>query len=411
MRVTLVIESETPLALRANRGQDSADTLDYLPGSTLRGGLAAAHALMRPQSRDEFREFFLSENVLFNNGYPCDAETAGLASYASLPAPQTAMTCKRCPGFLSDTPRDPRQKTHGVRDTIIAAALLAQSPTFSGPMAESVNRCGHVNTGGVECQEPLDHFGGFFGGSGATSYSRRSQPKEVRTRTGISRARGGVHQGILYSREMLSRSGGFQAELEVDEGCEAALRAFVEEAASSGMLRLGNNRTRGLGGVAVRHWRREEAPSEVDIDDRCRRFGAALNEVAASSGVELRHDHYLPVLAVSDVVLKDGLGRHRGRLDSDWLRAEADIDGASLIHSSAGMRRVSGWNAFLGLPRADEWAISMGSVFLLGLPEAPGDETYRMLSELERRGTGERRAEGFGRVRFADPFHLEVRAV
>jgi hypothetical protein len=69
---------------------------------------------------------------------------------------------------------------------------------------------------------------------------------------------------------------------------------------------------------------------------------------------------------------------------------------------------VSGWNAALGLPKADTWALGRGSVLLFRLPSDfdPGP-TLARLAELEQESVGERCAEGFGRMIACDPFHYE----
>jgi hypothetical protein len=140
-------------------------------------------------------------------------------------------------------------------------------------------------------------------------------------------------------------------------------------------------------------------------------FEAALSQMAASHHVELNHSSYLPVYSLSDVIIHDDMFRYRGRLDEEWLLEELGLEGASLIFLSASLRRVTSWNALWGLPRADDWAIALGSVFLLGLPRKLEDLDLKRLQALEENGTGRRLSEGFGRIRFADPFHVEVNRV
>src|SRR5260370_42321475 len=52
---------------------------------------------------------------------------------------------------------------------------------------------------------PLQRFEGFQVSLFRKNKKRHRNQEELRTRTGISRARGTVHESILYSREMLSR--------------------------------------------------------------------------------------------------------------------------------------------------------------------------------------------------------------
>jgi CRISPR-associated protein Csx10 len=415
MKVKLIIQADTPVAFRSNRNQDAPDTLDYLPGSTLRGGLAAAHAMLRPEARDEFESFFLSDSVRFGNGYPSDFEQPELQddNLPVEPLPQTALSCKRCPGFLSQPSGDTRWNPHGVRDSLIPMALLAMASEGEAELQGAENDCGYSEHDGPACTEPLERFNGFIRRlTGNAIYARTRPPKELRTKTGISRSRGAVHEGILYSRRMLSHKVRFQSQLQLVPELTQSLHAFIQEASEAGLLRFGNNRTRGLGGVSLLGWLPDGSPSAADgIAGRLQIFNDSFSQIASSSQIELKHSSYLPVYALTDVILRDELFRYRGRLDGQWLAAELGLEGASLVFMSSVLRRVTGWNALSGLPRSDEWAIALGSVFLLGLPRALNESDVQRLQTLEEQGTGRRQAEGFGRVRIGDPFHLEVTRV
>lgn len=415
MKVTLIIQANTPVAFRSNRNQDAPDTLEYLPGSTLRGGLAAAHAMLRPHAKDEFNSFFLDDLIQFGNGYPGDFEQPELREDALSvdPLPRTAFSCKRCPGFLSQQSGDARWITHGVRDSLIPMALFSMAAEKEIDIPGVSEDCGYLEKEMPTCNEPLEHFNGFVRrGTGHAIYGRTKSLKELHTKTGISRGRGAVHEGILYSRRMLSNKARFQSQLQLIPEIAQSLRTFIEEASEAGLLRFGNNRTRGLGGVQFLHWITDSISSTgASINERLQAFDNSLSQMASSNQIDLKHSSYLPLYALSDVIIQDELFRYRGRLDEQWFSDEIGIDGASLIFLSSSLRRVTSWNALSGLPRPDEWAIALGSVFLLGLPRKLAESDQQRLLILEEKGTGRRVSEGFGRVRFADPFHLEVNRV
>jgi len=69
--------------------------------------------------------------------------------------------------------------------------------------------------------------------------------------------------------------------------------------------------------------------------------------------------------------------------------------------------RLRGWNAAHGLPRQDEWAVSRGAVYAyLYQGDASGRAALQeRLRDLQARGIGARRNEGFGRVVVCDDFH------
>jgi hypothetical protein len=90
------------------------------------------------------------------------------------------------------------------------------------------------------------------------------------------------------------------------------------------------------------------------------------------------------------------------------IEAACGLNGVALIYCNATSRRVSGWNSLWGLPKADEWAVAMGSVFLFGLPATPD---WQALASTQANGVGSRCAEGFGTIRIADEFHVEATGV
>ena len=402
---TLILKAVTPVAFRAGRDNDSASTLDYLPGGTLRGALSAAHAVLRPAKKDEFAALFSAKGVRYGNGYPCtfedDAES--LRPVAVRPAPRTALTCKRCDGFRPAVENAPAEAPHGVRDGLRAMAAFVLSGEKNLEVLAPLQACGCQG-----CPSPLGPFVSFCRRSAAGIWQTPDVKRELRMRNGMSRRRGTTHEAILYSRAMLIAGTLFQVRMAGDTADLENLAGFVPEASDAGLIRVGNNRTRGLGGLDLRSWFPDCV--ESDLLSRANAFDSSFRDGARASA-DLRHAFYLPATLESDVILKDELFRYRGRLDHDWLQAETGIAGADLIFQAAAMRRVAGWNALWGLPKTDDWAIAAGSVFLFGLPHAPDQTELACLERLEREGTGARREEGFGRIRFADEFHLEVNGI
>ena len=120
------------------------------------------------------------------------------------------------------------------------------------------------------------------------------------------------------------------------------------------------------------------------------------------------HKFYFPITLQSDAILLDPQLRYQTALDSDYLYRVWDLADAKLVYQNAGQRRVIGWNGLFGLPKAAEWAISMGSVFLCEYDGVIDDCFYFKLYHIEQRGIGKRRTEGFGEVTIADAFHWEV---
>jgi CRISPR-associated protein Csx10 len=402
-RIIVSLQAESPVAIRDSRATDRATTLPYIPGSVLLGGLAETHAALHPQQADRFAEFFTRGRVRYGNAYPASFTQTLRALQDELspvrPLPSTARSCKRFPGFRFQ--RDDDHEYHGVTDHLLPWVVFAISGETSIEALELMATC-------RECHGSVAAFAGFYRrGEGEGAIGRSDQDTILLTRTGLSRETGTVYQSIIYSREALPRKTRFWAEFSVDGDILRDFQSFLEEAGSSGLLRVGTSRTRGLGRLAVLSCYVADglADTEEGIHARVQEWNRQLKQAASEAGVDLKGASYVPITLLSDALVLDPLLRWRLRLDSDVLAA-VGLPGATLTYQAATTRRVSGWNGLMRLPREDALAIGMGSVFLLSFDREP--DTAALLA-LQEHGIGERIDEGFGRIAVADPFHWEVR--
>ena len=200
----------------------------------------------------------------------------------------------------------------------------------------------------------------------------------------------------------------FWGTLAVSSEASRAFAQFVEEANRTGLLRLGNNRTRGFGRVTLSLAQVDEADSAQSLSTRIQTFDAELRKRAQAQKIETPHQFYLPLTLISDAVLFDRLLRHRAAIEPDYLAQTWGISGAELVYQNSGTRRVMGWNDLWRLPKRDDVAIAKGSVFLFGLARTLGDDLLPALLRMQTEGIGARRREGFGRLLVASPFHWEV---
>jgi CRISPR-associated Csx10 family RAMP protein len=403
MNLIVRATAQTPIAFRVGSDDGREGTLDYVPGSALWGGLAGAHARRHPNRKEEFAEFFLRGRAVFGNLYPgafslptrqrnpLDDEDSAVR-----PLPRSARSCKRFSGFRfhADVERDDR---HGVWDSLGAWACFALSPAGAFAPLDSLRDC--------HCGEPRDALSGFCRrGATPDQWGAPLLRKGIFTRTGVSGARGAAAEGILYSREFLQSNSEFLGEWAVDDLIAPALNGFIDEV-SGETLRVGHNRTRGMGRLAITTLVETERDSAALIERRAKAFDHALREAA---GADARHTFYLPITLSSDCILANSAHRYRLQLDGDAIKEAWGIQSGNLIYCNAYPRRVSGWSSLWGLPKADEWAIGMGSVFLFGLNAEPSWET---LAAAQTSGLGGRRSEGFGRFKVADEFHWEANGV
>jgi CRISPR-associated Csx10 family RAMP protein len=347
----------------------------------------------------------LKGRVLYRDLYPLKVskpnrvrnpldETPSLAR----PLPRTALSCKRFSGFRFHADED-NDDRHGVWDSLIAWTAFALSGATNPALLTGLRDC--------TCGEPRDAFAGFYRrGRVVGQWGTAEAGQGIFTRTGVSRARGAAAEGILYSREFLQAGSEFYGEWWVDDAIADDFEAFLDEVSDDGTLRVGHNRTRGLGKLVfpdVQQTTNTETAAEIET--RARAFDAALRQAVSD---DARHSFYLPITLTADCIWPDKAGRYRLQITPEAIAETCSINDAELIYCSAASRRVSGWNSLWGLPKADDWAIAMGSVFLFGLPSEPD---WQALASAQVSGVGSRRAEGFGALRIADEFHVEANGV
>lgn len=404
----VILQAKTPLSFRAGRSTSRSSTLTYVPGSASLGGLAGAYCSLRESmqtddvSREHFADWFLGENLYCGNLYPAMFDSDALRNHEMPvhPIPSTARSCKRFPGFRFGA-HEADDARHGVTDALIPLTLFA----LTGEGRPGV--LGHLQNCPI-CSEPLDSFSGFYRrGAKADEVGRSEVRLALRTRSGIAFSTGTAQQGVLYSREVLQEGSTFWGLWRIPDAGGKSFESFVEEAVNAGRVRLGNNRTRGLGCVSIEM--REQAGEDCDtLRQRVQAFDVALRQAATEAGIETPAALYVPLTLTSDAILYDRLLRPQLQVTSGYLSEKWALTGATVISQVSAVHRLQGWSALWGLPKPDELAIAMGSVFVVALTSINA-ETWSRLHALQEHGLGSRRTEGFGALRVADSFHFECR--
>ena len=412
MKYTVHVKDNGPLSFRAGRETTSGETLKYIPGSVLLGGIASTYAKLQSGDTDSFNKIFFSDESSFGNLYPASFGPKNDEKRSKLlkgdkepvyPLPNTAFSCKRFGGFRFDEDDSVDDPHHGVYDTLIPWALFALSNESNFKVFKNIEKC-------TICREPMDRMDGFYrrNGRDAQKMGTASPKRSLRTRTGINRATGTVQQGILYNREVLRPGTEFWGTVTIPDDQANTFKQFINQANKSGLVRLGNNKTRGFGRVILRLKSARERGELDSLRQRLQTFDAKLRQAAQKFDIETPHKLYLPLQLTADAILFDRLLRYRTALDSEYLE-ELGIPGAKLIYQNSGTRQVMGWNTLLGVPKADEIAITMGGVFLFGLNSKLDDNLLQTLLRIQTEGIGARRREGFGRLLVASSFHWEVK--
>ncbi|GEM_PF-1628535 len=334
------------------------ETLDFIPGNTVRGLLAERYLDTRagssPSDDKNFKELFLSDGTRF-----------GFATLdGALPLPASARTCKYHGGFTAE-------KGHGVVDWI-------------GSQPEDESIC-------CKCGGPLDYFEGYWRPMDGTKSVFK---KRIILRTSIDANRNSASLGRLYSNQVLGEGQSFFCEIEVDNDEAAAIMAGL--IAEPFTAAIGTGRSRGQGWVEVR--RAEHPCTGLNWGQARERF----NQFKA------RGVNYLVVTLLSDAIFSD-----------DYLR---DLSAPSALHLEllgidpqqwetephsgfSSLRTVFGFDGNpLFLPRIPRVAVEAGSVFLF---RPKNDSASVKVPSGNGIGwIGENNREGYGRTVLWHPFHL-----
>ena len=384
--MTWIIRAEllSPVCLTENRGVGNViPSLDYIPGTTLRGALAARWLKLHGYPpNNKFRELFLSGQASFPNLYPQAARVI----------PRSALTCKYKPGFRGE-------QAHGVKDAVLP--WLRYKLGIVSTLQKEVEECWQTDC--LAGREPLE---GFFGKERGL-VTRKPAAKRLLARTAILGSRQVAKSGDLYSLEVLSEGQQFEGTFLGTDQLAQELEALINK---GNHFLLGYSRSRGLGEVKLR-FLEKKAEARTSLAERLRQFNQKLH------GQEGQVTHFILTLESDTIVLDELLEYRRHPEGTDLAEAAGEGPGGDILKDCRFYMgwlqavRVSGWQAAWQMPKGEEQAIAKGSVLVYQLPSEFSssriDELAAALQRLEGRGLGERPAEGFGRLRVCDEFHWE----
>jgi len=391
---------ESPLVVRRERQSQRSEGVQFLSGTLLRGAFAQAYLQCYGDPDKTFRRVFLDE----------EACRFGPLDPADRVFPLTANSCKREAGFSEDG-------KHGVVDLL--AARLARSLSGSLPRHERCRVC---------AQDLKAHSGFWELQNGRPTELKRRWRRTVAAHVGIDRYTHTAAESIFFTLPALEPepstdgAAALHGWLDAENDALEALQKLLE--AEDHILRIGHARTRGYGRVRITIGE-EVPPASAD-------YRGWSKAILSHSAPELSPDRYVlfTLSLPTGAVLVDDLLRYT--LDPAgmvaWLpplpppdptirtfdTPGKEFEGGRLrcVTAVAHHERLRGWNAAHGLPRQDEWAVTRGSVYAyLYEGDASGQAALQeRLRDLEARGLGARRNEGFGRVVVCDDFHLRFLA-
>lgn len=401
VKLTLIPQEYTRISA-AKTTDNFMDSLDFIPGSSVRGALAVSFvgACGDNWQDADVRQSFLKTPTLFSEFYPTD----GLES--SRPIPLTARTCKAYPGIISKF--DPeKQVSHGTKDVLIAATVVKRLREDGVPAVVD-NTCKYCQTPGI--LPPLKPIEGFYTINSEVELSYR-----VNSKTGINRSRMTSADGQLYSYKLLDTM------LEKEEsarikftGTATALTKELESHLRSlhdQYIFIGGARYRGFGKMKLRV---EELSANSDKDkggwqQSMETFTEAIRSPLMAANMEaVECLSFFSLTLLSDLILppKDWKEQLVAIVEGTLKLAAQDL---KLEKAVAQTSYRGGYSAALGIRKDLFPVIRRGSAFVFSCNTSLKPNILKGLPDLLNKGLGARREEGFGKVSFCDFFHIDRR--
>lgn len=396
LRVVFRLRSPLCIARRPTAPGQPIETLHYLTGTVVRGGNSnrwlqgQLYDDLPPAEQKTFRELFLNPAVTFRNGVP-------------LPGGSTQATIEVVPHTMWKQKYD---ETGWVNENGMGVSDYLKTFLCNESVPDGMER---------------------FSTSFASREGRRYTSKDLKpptrliTRTAVDSRRGTARDGFLYTLEALETGQRFRGIISGPEQLLAQLQAVGLR--ENQALSMGQGRTRGMGEVTIEKVEELAAPDleqeQAQAVENVKRFTHMVRDCASplrdEDGNSLNDDTMLlPVVLESDVLLRDNyllpssdpqpfatLGRYLPL--SATLNTQMVLHRAGVVQSTTW---IGGWDAIRGVPRSPQLAVMMGSVWTFRVPSAHLDEAVAWWLRAQQEGVGERRNEGYGRVRLCHPMHL-----
>ena len=422
-RIQLEIKALSPLAIaRQKPGGSISEAENYIPGSVIRGAIAAQilkqsghQSTNLAENGGDFQALFLGENpAIFQNAYPATIEgkKQTIVQREVWVLPATALSSKNKSGFKRKE-NDPEK--NGVFDTLIDRFCAEGYGYPYDPTCPTDG--GRVDTVDFSFYSKFND-----------RYYKHSVNKRLLTRVGINRRRATAEEQVLYSIEVLNESESkgknpkpviYKGAILVTDELSDSLWQFIDNNREN--FRLGGSASRGLGKVEIKA-KTIDVKSEVverikQFNEKLRTrwekwkvFGNPIEELESDSFAAARGADrtYFTIDLQSDAILTEQW-RCTTVISEVMLQQFAGIEDKSLKLEAAysSYDYLSGWNAAWGLMKDMELITNKGSVYLFSTNQQ--DFWLNCLGELELKGVGDRISEGFGQIQVCNEFHLILR--
>jgi len=337
--IPLSIELKSRLvATGSGADPNNASTLNYIPGSLIRGALAAKLS----KDKSKLHEFILSGKFRFLNAYPLDKDN----NERMLPIPVSWKKKKLADDEYQD----------------LLGNCIENWPT-----------------------EQLTDFGyEYFLPSSSQYVINTVIADRLHHARDRNKGRATNDQGSLFTYSALEAGQSFMAMVAVDNDSKPCSMYLEELRRLEGTISLGKSRNAGYGGDV-----------RITIKDDT----ILQHEMRKSQISNIEKDDQFYIFLSSDYI---GRNQETGFYDPSWIESEINVQFAGKIEIVCKRWKTGiagGFNRKWGMPVPQTPVLKAGSAIKCKALETI---TKKELSEVEGSGIGEKRIEGFGRIVFMD---------
>lgn len=417
MKVTWVLlKAEALTAVAIPRRFEAGNLYESqmeIPGTTVRGAFAAAYLNSGKPVNEEFRRLFENQKVRFGPLRPLPQNVKDLPDFIPvMPVPKSARSCKYDDGL--------QEEGHGVLDFLFEAS--AESPEKRKEL--TCHQCGAPI-------EPLEkpwlvvNWKQEFGVDYKPDF-------RLNTHVGIgaigTREMEVAMEGRLFSLQCFPQGTKFSGWIAITDGdADSLLKNLGFEKRDGEVwqlsfhLRVGR-RSSTYGALEVEAQVSDNPPWDQThgcFDERWKNFQKGFwQRLGSPENLRLRSEikqdfvngYVFSITFITDTILLDQFLRPYRILTPEEVakRLEIPEDKVQLLASFSRHQIIRGWNNAHRLPKEQDLAISVGSVFLFIVQkDAVGEDALKQkLRAWEENGIGWRRNEGFGQVLICDPWHV-----
>lgn len=402
------VKLQSPLIICANKNGNFLETIDYIPGSSIRGAVAVALA-ENEYGKDEkkFMDAFAGRAVSFTNMYYNGGET--MFSREVYPIPSTVMKCKRKNNyFKANDYNEPSAVFHGINDYSIFFAwtkYLINNKLLDGyQKAGILFECPEKN-----CGEPLETETGYYMLHGDNPCIKAKLPsKKVFTSTGIENKTGISKEGVLFSKVVIEPGQSFAGSMSSDD---KDLLEFLKSALNGKQVSLGAYKSTGHGSLIIEFDDNGVRDNKQKNDEFRRNFEEFNNikeiekKIGAAFGSKDKNEYLFSISLVSDAIIIDEFLNHKTTLDEPFISKLLEVEPGHLkkVFESSALTPVFGWNSKANFYKHEDVAIKKGSVFAYSIKldnESKIPEFISRAAALSLKGIGERKCEGYGIIDF-----------